>query len=163
MLLVLRSGWTTAGEGRPAWLPGARSRWEEAAGAIEEWSEGTPVAILPTVDDVVSDVPSTLAFLGDHPGWGLMLEPMALLTAAMEMKLVDYLGVIASGLGEHPALAGLILPPAGAVGHQAVIKAFPGACGLDWVGVRQEERVRAVDDVDVGPPTLRGRTRGRHA
>jgi hypothetical protein len=104
-MIVVRT--TPPGE-QPAWMPAARA-WLKGEVARVEESCGSVLAVWPRACDVISDVPSTLAFLREHPNWRLVLEPQALLTRDMLPMGEDHLARIVGALAGHAATVGVVL------------------------------------------------------
>jgi hypothetical protein len=109
--LVVRTALASVTPERPAWLPAAAGAWATYVRTLESSSGWARLAVLPTHDGVISDVPSTLTFLRGHPSWSMVLEPAALLTPEMAEAAEEHLERMGDALAGHAALVGCILPP----------------------------------------------------
>lgn len=117
--VVISTGrWVEAPE--RTWMREAWSRWEGFASAMD--SGGVRWWIWPRAGDVVSDVPSTLAFARAHTGVSILLDPVSLLTGSMMGDVEDHLSRVFEVLGGH-----------GAVGAVGLWNLAPGS---DVEGVR---------------------------
>lgn len=110
----------------PAWLPGARVRFEQfcdGLGAAVEGAEGFTPVIWPLASGTVSDVPSLGAFLRKRPNWRFILDPAGMLTPDMLPLADDHLMRIFEGLREHSQLCGLVAGEPRVVGERVVADA----------------------------------------
>lgn len=97
----------TVGRGdRPSWLPGAAAEFEAQAVRLagEAAERSVEVWWRPTREDVLSDVPSTLSFYRKHAGFGLVLDPGAMMTLEMMPRVEEHAERILEALGGHAAL-----------------------------------------------------------
>ncbi|GJQ28149.1 MAG: hypothetical protein HBSAPP03_00330 [Phycisphaerae bacterium] len=94
----------------PAWMPTARRAFEAALGPWDELAAQGRAALWPMAEGVISDIPSTLSFLRARSGWGLVLEPAAMMTAGMRPEAEDHVARLAEALAGHGSLRGVVLP-----------------------------------------------------
>jgi hypothetical protein len=95
--ILVRSGWNIRTDDPPAWLPAPRTRWREFALAVSQIAHESgivPIAC-PRLGDVLSDMPSTQAFLREaDDAWHILLDPSVLLDASMRAHAEDHLARI---------------------------------------------------------------------
>lgn len=129
------------GGDRPLWMPGAGAEFEVAAARLAERAKEKAVEVWwrPTREDVLSDVPSTLSFFRKHAGFGLVLDPGAMMTAEMMPRVAEHVERVLEALGGHQALR-LVVVRGGKVG-EVVERRMEGLVGEGVPMVRVGELV----------------------
>lgn len=121
---------------RPAWMASEAGVFDEAVERLGEAARGRGVEVWwrPTREDVLSDVPSTLSFFRKHAGFGLVLDPGAMLTAEMMLRVEEHVERVLEVLGGHEALR-LVVVRGGKVG-EVVERLMEGLVASDVAVVR---------------------------
>ncbi len=126
------------GSDRPAWMAGAASAFEESLPRLVERAREAGVEIWwrPTHEDVLSDVPSTLTFFRRHTGFGLVLDPRAMLTEEMVPRADEHVERVLEALGGHEALRLVVVRPGrvGEIVQGRVDSHVASSVPLVWVG-----------------------------
>lgn len=118
--LILWSGWF----GRPAdpvrgrfprdfrtWTPAAWEALDAACdGLLPALAErGIELCLRPHARHVLSDPQACLSFLRKHEGVRLLLDPASFMTGSMLDRAEDHVARMFEALGDHPAVAGVVL------------------------------------------------------
>ena len=95
------------------WLPGARDRWGRfavaLAGRAAERLPGLRLSVMPHAEAILSDIPGTMSFLRTMPGFGLVLNPAALLAESMRANRMDHLVRIVDTLVGHSSCEAVVV------------------------------------------------------
>lgn len=108
---------TEAGAGDAAvprtWGPAGRAALDALCDRLapDLDAAGRTLLFRPRAGDVLSDAPSSAAFLHARAGgpFGLLLDPAAMLTPGMILRAGDHVARLLGALAGHPSVAGVVL------------------------------------------------------
>lgn len=133
MPMVMRSGWSEDPE-TPAWFPSYRPVFERFVG--EAAHSGCELWLWPRSSDLLSDTPSIGWFLrafAEH-GFGIVLDPAALVTEEMQPRKVEHVERICELVGQTETVKVLVDD---VIDGRRVIdiigREHAGLCGRVWV------------------------------
>jgi hypothetical protein len=132
-LVVVSARPVTDAESAFAGWSGAGWRAFESGVAALLESADRPLVVWPRAGSVLSDAVSTLSFARKHAGVGLLIDPVAWLTPAMEPDAPDHLARFAQALTLCETVVGVVVRPGAGLDASAV--AGPLRPLLDRVGV----------------------------
>lgn len=133
MPMVMRSGWSEDPE-TPAWFPSYRPVFERFVG--EAARGGSELWLWPRASDLLSDTPSVGWFIrafAQH-GFGIVLDPAALVTEVMKTRLVEHIERIRELISHTETVK--VLVDAEIDGRRVIDiigREHAGLCGRVWV------------------------------
>lgn len=92
--------------GRLSWIPSEVSAFEASVDEFVQRARASALELWwrPTCEDVLSDVPSTQSFFRRRSGFGLVLDPGAMMTDEMMPRADEHAQRVLEALGAHEAL-----------------------------------------------------------